>query len=88
VNHSTQSIPTLDPSAAPIGNCSTHWLGRREAQGAVGTVSVVAISEDRQYMLEMLTVEDQEPIETLRAKMAPVRKKSRRWHMEGVASGG
>jgi hypothetical protein len=67
VNHSTQSIPTLDPSAAPIGNGSTHGLGRREAQGAVGTVGVVVINEDRQHVLEMLTVEDQEPIETLRA---------------------
>jgi hypothetical protein len=66
MNHTTKSITTLDASAAPCRYCFRSRLRRREVQGPVGPMAVVVIREDAQHVLEMVAVEDQEPIETLR----------------------
>jgi hypothetical protein len=67
VNHITKSIATLEASAAPLERRGTHWPGRSKDQGPVRPMAVVVINEHSKDMLELVWVEDQEPVKTLRA---------------------
>jgi hypothetical protein len=69
-NHTAETIATLDTSLAR--DCcsrerSACRMGRSEAQCSVRSVDVVVIHEDGEDPFEVLSVQDQQPVETLRA---------------------
>ena len=66
MNHTTKSIAPLDLTAAPFRH-RWRWLRRRQTQRSMWTMAVVVINEDAKDVVEMGMVEDQEPVETLRA---------------------
>jgi len=73
VYHATETIATLDPSLVPL--CSrrdprTVRVRCSEGQGSVRPVAVVVVDEDVEEPLEVLLVQDQQPVETLRANGA------------------
>lgn len=68
MNHTTETIATLDTSLAPPRrrrHLRTGRAGRREVQRSVWPVAVVMLHEDVEDPLKMLVVEDQQPVETL-----------------------
>jgi hypothetical protein len=67
VNHTTQSIASLDLTAAPFRHRWRCRFRRRQTQRPIWTMSVVVINEDAKGLVEMRAIEDQQPIETLRA---------------------
>ena len=73
VNHSTETIATLDTNLALLG-CQRHRrarrIRRREAERSVRPVSVVVSDEDGEDSLKVLVIHDQHPVETLRANGA------------------
>ena len=68
MNHTTETIATLDTSPAPprrrrhLRTCQPR---RRETQRSVWPVAVVMFHEDLDDPLKMLVVQDQQPVETL-----------------------
>ncbi len=72
MNHTTESFATLDASAAPFRHCWTYWLGRSEGQRPVRPMAVVVINEDAKDTLEMLWVEDQDPMKLGTARASTV----------------
>ncbi len=51
VNHTTETIATLDTSIAPFHRRRERWacgVGRSEAQRSVGSADIVMIHEDRE----------------------------------------
>jgi hypothetical protein len=65
VNHTTETIATLDTSLAPLRRRRTCRAGRREGQRSMWPVAVVMLHEDVEDPLKMLVVQDQQPVETL-----------------------
>jgi len=68
MNHTTQTIATLDTSLAPFRRRHDRWTcrsGRREGQRSMRPVTVVMVHEDVEDPLKMLVVQDQQPVETL-----------------------
>jgi hypothetical protein len=66
VNHTAQSIATLDASLAPRRRRQRPCrAGRREGQRSMGPVAVVMRHEDIKDPIKMVVVQDQEPVETL-----------------------
>ena len=58
---------------APLNVFTAPWWGRRvwrlwryQAQGAVGTMDVVVINEDTKDSLEIVLIQNQEPVEAFR----------------------
>ena len=68
MNHTTETIATLDTSLAPLRRrrqrlaCRAGWI---EGQRSMRPVAVVMLHEDVQDLLKMLVVQDQQPVETL-----------------------
>jgi len=66
VNHTTETIATLDTSLAPLPRrqrtCRAGW---REGQRSMWPVAIVMFHEDIEDPLKMLVVQDQQPVETL-----------------------
>src|SRR5215207_1635058 len=73
----------MDQSAQPIATREVAWsgqagehqrcllgVGRLEVERAMRAVAVVVLDEDAQHSLEVSPVEDEEPVETLRAGSA------------------
>ena len=67
MNRSTKSIATQDARATPFTCWQTHRRGRSQGQATMWPMAVVMVDEDANDVLEMLAVEDQEPIQTLPA---------------------
>ena len=66
MNHTTETIATLDASLAPLRRRQrTCRAGRREGQRSMWAVTVVMRHEDIEDPRKMLVVQDQEPVETL-----------------------
>ena len=68
VNHTTETIATLDTSLAPLRrrrHRRTCRVGRREGQRSMWPVAVVMLHEDLEDPLKMLFIQDQQPVETL-----------------------
>jgi hypothetical protein len=68
VNHSTETIATLDTSLVPRRCRREHWarrVGWSEGQRSVRSVDVVVVHEDGKGPLELLLVRDQQPVQTL-----------------------
>jgi hypothetical protein len=65
VNHTTKSIASLDITAAPFRDRWRCRPRRPQTQCPMGTMSVVMMNEDAKSMLEMLVIEDQQPVEAL-----------------------
>ena len=63
----TGAIATQDARATPFTCWQTRRLGRSQGQATMWPMAVVMVDEDANDLLEMLAVEDQEPIQTLRA---------------------
>jgi len=66
MNDTAKPIAPLDVSTAPWWG---RWLWRLwwyQAQGAVGTMDVVVINEDAKNPLEMVLIQNQEPVEAFR----------------------
>jgi hypothetical protein len=69
VEESAEAISTFDASWR-CGRESERWqrrIRRCETEGAVRTVAVVVVDEDTEHTLEVTLVEDQEPVDALRA---------------------
>ena len=67
MNRPTKSIATQDALTTPFTGWQPHGLGRSQGQATMWPMAVVVVDEDANDLLEMLAVEDQEPIQTLRA---------------------
>ena len=67
MNRPTESIATYDARATRFTCWQMLRRGRSQGQTTVGPMAVVMVDEDANDVLEMLAVEDQEPIQTLRA---------------------
>jgi hypothetical protein len=70
VNHTTETIATLDTSLAAFRRWRhgpTCRAGRREGQRSMRPVAIVMIREHSEDPLKMLVVQDQQPVETLGA---------------------
>ena len=67
VNRSTKSIATEDAGVTPFACWQTHRRRRSQGQATMWSMAVAMVDEDANDLLEMLAVEDQEPIQTLRA---------------------
>ena len=68
MNHTTETIATLDTSPTPFRRRRQRQTGRarrREGQRSMWPVAVVMLHEDVEDPLKMLTVQDQQPVETL-----------------------
>jgi len=66
VNHTTETIATLDATLAPRWRRQrTCRAGRREGQRSMWPVAVVMRHENIEDPIKMLVVQDQEPVETL-----------------------
>ena len=68
MNHTTETIATLDTSLAPRRRRRGHrtcWAWRREGQRSVWPVAVVMLHEDVEDAFKMLVVQDQLAVETL-----------------------
>ena len=68
MNHTTETIPTLDTSLALLRHRRyrrTRWAGRRESQRSMWPVAIVMLHKDLEDPLKMLIVQDQQPVETL-----------------------
>jgi hypothetical protein len=65
VNDTTESIASLDPTAAPWLHGWQCRLWGCQVQRAVWTMSVVVIEINVKCLLEMVRIEDQEPVEAL-----------------------
>ena len=73
MNHTTETIATLDTSLAPLRqrrHRRTCRAGRREGQRSMWPVAVVMFHEDVENPLKMLVAQDQQPVETLRPNSA------------------
>jgi hypothetical protein len=73
MNHTTETIATLDTSLAPLRHRRhrrTCWVGRREGQRSMGPLAVVMLHEDLEDALKMLMVQEQQRVETFRANRA------------------
>ena len=73
MKHATETIATLDTSLAPL--CYRRWwpacrVRRSEPQRSVRSVAVVVVHEDGEDLLEVLSIQNQQPVETLRPKGA------------------
>ena len=69
MNHATEPITTHDTNLAPFGSRRqprAHRTRRREAERSMRPVAIVMVNEARDDVLEVLLVEDQQPVETLR----------------------
>jgi hypothetical protein len=65
VNHTAETIATVDTSVATRRrHHRTCRAGRRETQRSVRPMAVVMFHEDVEDPLEMLAVQDQQPVET------------------------
>jgi len=65
VNHTTETIATLDTNLAPLRrrrHRRTCRAGRREGQRSMWPVAVVMLHEDVEDLLKMLVVQDQQPV--------------------------
>ena len=68
MNHTTEAIAALDVSRVPCrGRGRAYWLRRIELQRSVRPVTVLMTYQGTKDSLQMLRVEDQQPIEILRA---------------------
>ena len=68
MNHTTETIATLDTSLAAFRRWRhgpTCRAGRREGQRSMRPVAIVMIREHSEDPLKMLVVQDQQPVETL-----------------------
>jgi hypothetical protein len=68
VDQSAESIWTLDMAWSRRRDKSERWLlriWRGEVERAVRPVAVVVLDEDAKHALEVLSVDDEEPVETL-----------------------
>ena len=86
MNDTAKPIVPLDVSTAPYWG---RWLWRLwwyQAQGAVGTMDVVVINEDAKNPLEMVLVQNQEPVEAFRTDgpHEPLRDAVGLWARNGV----
>ena len=73
MNHTTETIATLDSSLARRRRRHDRWAcraRRSEAQRSVRSVTVVVIYEDADSPLELLLVQDQQPVQTFRTSRA------------------
>jgi hypothetical protein len=73
VNHTTETIATLDTSLAPLRRRRERRafrVRRSEGQRSVRSVDVVVVHEGGKGPLELLVVQDQQPVQTLRANGA------------------
>ena len=61
---------TLDASATPFERGWIDRLRRGKAHPPVRTMTIVMINEDAKYIVEMMRVDNEKPIETLRANSA------------------
>jgi hypothetical protein len=62
VNHTTETIATLDTSLAPLRHrrhWRTCWMGRCEGQRSMRPVAVVMLHEDLEDPFKLLVVQDQ-----------------------------
>ena len=68
MNHTTETVATLDTSLAPRRRrrqrsaCRVGWI---EGQRSMRPVAVVMLHEDVEDLLKMLVGQDQQPVETL-----------------------
>ena len=73
MNRSTETIATLDTNLAPLG-CRFRQracrMRRLKAQRSMRAVAIVVVDEEREDVLEVLLVQDQQPVETFRASGA------------------
>jgi len=70
VDQSAEPISTLDMDWSRRRDKAERWLiriWRREVERAVRPVAVVVVDEDAKHALEVSLVDDEEPVETLRA---------------------
>jgi hypothetical protein len=70
VDQSAEAISTFDLVWLRCGCETDHWLlwiGRSQVEGSVWPVAVVMVEEDAERSFEMLAVDDEEPVEALRA---------------------
>ena len=67
MNHTTETIATLDTSLAPLRRQRhrTCRAGRREGQRSMRPVAVVMVHKNVEDALKMLVVQDQQSVETL-----------------------
>ena len=69
MNHSTETIAALHTNLAPLGwgrQPRARRMRRFEAPRSMRPVAIVVVDEEGEDVLEMLLVQDQHPIETLR----------------------
>ena len=66
MNHTTETIATLDASLAPCGRRRTCRAGRRERQRSMWPVAVVVVDKHFKDPLKVLLVQNQQPVETFR----------------------
>ena len=65
MNHTTETIATLDMSLAPRRRRQRRCrAGRREGQRSMWPVAVVMRHEHIEDPIKMVVVQDQEPVET------------------------
>src|SRR2546427_9845985 len=85
MNQTTKSITAVDASAAPFGCWETTRLGRSQVQGTAGPMPIVMIHEDFKHALQVPSVPDQHPVQTLGANCAdespryPIRLRRTKW---------
>ena len=73
MNHASQTIATLDTRISHHhrrGGRQASWVRGNQIQRPVRAVAIVVIREDGQDPLKVLLVQNQQPVETLRANGA------------------
>ena len=73
MNYSTETIATLDTNRDPLGYRRPQQrsrVRRLEAQRSMRPVAIVVVGVQRDGSLEVLLIQDQQPVETLRANGA------------------